>query len=183
MLLFKTVVPKCIACACLSQPFLLVPITELLNSGVSLELLFFRNADPNHGSAQLEKNFSPVLLTPCTCLQEGEALCPPSIFLVPKHLCTGKEIQEQGFIQATGEHEKTAYKTEATCKRKTFFHQVWPQPIYCHSQCFGLLHVCHKCSLKFSTLMHDVKPGLESFCFTMQTLVEKKNITKRITKA
>jgi len=52
------------------------------------------------------------------------------------------------------------------------------------TQYFGLLHVCHKCSLKLSTLMRNVKPGQKISCFTTQTLAEKKIIiNRRIMKA
>lgn len=68
MALLKTVVPKLFACAWLLQPFLWIPAlaTAYLRNG-------FGTADsemliPNPDSAEVEKNFSPVMLLPCIYL-------------------------------------------------------------------------------------------------------------------
>lgn len=44
---------------------------------------------------------------------------PVPAFLTPTHTYIRTEIQEQGFVQATGERDKIVYKTEAKCKRNT----------------------------------------------------------------
>lgn len=186
MALLKTVVPKLFACAWLLQPFLWIPAlaTAQLRNG-------FGTADsemliPNPDSAQVEKNFSPVMLLPCIYLQDREAPSLPSVFLAPKHIEIGKEIQEQGFIQATGACYKIAYKTEAKCKREIdrTFHSALPHLLFTVTY-FGLLHLCHKCSLKFSTLMQMLNQDRKVLVSQskLQQKKKKKIINKRITKA